>query len=129
MLGIVRPSDSNWALPLHMVPKAQDGKLRACRDYRALNAMTQPDRYPIHHMLDFLTLHGKTIFSKIDLLRALHLIPLAKDDGLKIFGLFEYRFMNFRLGNEAQTFQRFMDRVMRGLDLLVVYVNDIFVAS
>ncbi|XP_045125773.1 formin-like protein 5 [Portunus trituberculatus] len=45
--GIVRPSDSNWASPLHMVPKAQDGEWRDCGDYRALNAMTHPPSPPV----------------------------------------------------------------------------------
>ena len=85
-------------------------------DYGALNAMTHSDRYPIPHVLDFHTkLHGKTTFSKIELLRAFHQIPVAKDDVPKTtaFGLFEYPFRNFSLCNAAQTFQRLMDRVMR----------------
>ena len=37
--------------------------------------------------------------------------------------------MNFSLCNAAQTFQRFIDRVMKGLDLVVVYIDDIIVAA
>ena len=51
---------SNWASPLHMVPKAQDGEWRACGDYNDLSAMIRLDRYPIPYMLDFhIKLHGK----------------------------------------------------------------------
>lgn len=37
--------------------------------------------------------------------------------------------MSFGLRNAAQTFQRFMDEVLRGLDFVYVYLDDILIAS
>ena len=66
-LGIVRPSSSPWASPLHMVPKA-NGNWRPCSDYRASNKVSDADRFPIPHIQDFNSkLAGCTMFSKIDL--------------------------------------------------------------
>ena len=45
------------------------------------------------------------------------------------FGLFEYIRTPFGLRNAGQTFQRFMDEVVRGLEGVFVYVDDILVAS
>lgn len=131
--GTARPSDSPWASALHLAPK-KDG-WRPCGDYRALNARTLPDRYPIPHIEDYAhRLAGCRVFSKIDLVKAYNQIPVAPEDVPKTaitspMGLIEFPFMNFGLRNAAQTFQRFLDEVLRGVDCCFSYIDDILIFS
>ena len=133
-LGIVQRSDSPWASPLHVVPKA-DGSWRPCGDYRRLNVATKDDRYPLPHIHDCnARLAGMRVFSVVDLVRGFHQIPMAPKDVPKTaiitpFGLFEFLRMPFGLKNAAQAFQRLMDGILRGIDFAFVYLDDILIAS
>ncbi|GFV75378.1 retrovirus-related Pol polyprotein from transposon 17.6 [Trichonephila clavipes] len=71
---------SPWSSPLHVVPKS-DSTVRPVGDYRQLNSVTEFDSYPMPYLNDFAhALHGKKIFSKIDIFKAFHQIPIAECD-------------------------------------------------
>lgn len=133
-MGIVRRSNSPWSSPLHLVPKS-NGEWRPCGDYRRLNNSTVADRYPIPLISDFTSnIAGAKIFSKIDLIRGYHQVPVHHDDIPKTaittpFGMFEYLRMPFGLKNAGATFQRLMHKVLDGLSFVFVYLDDILIFS
>ena len=116
------------------MPK-KDGTWRPYGYYRRLNDRMESDAYPIPHVHDFLAgLAGKSIFSKIDLVKGYHQIPMSAEDVQKTaiatpFGLFEFMRMPFGLKTAAQTFQHLMDSVTAQLNRVFVYLDDVLVAS
>ncbi len=97
--------------------------------------MTTQDKYPLPNMQDLSNgLDGCSVFSKIDLVKGYHQIPVAVSDIPKmaiimLFGLFEYLFMPFGLSNAAQTYQRMMDCTTEGLEDVFAYIDDSRVGS
>ncbi|GFW72704.1 retrovirus-related Pol polyprotein from transposon opus [Trichonephila clavipes] len=132
--GIIRPFKSPWSSPLHVVPKS-DSTVRPVGNYRQLNSVTEFDSYPMPYLNDFAhALHGKRIFSKIDIFKAFHQIPIAEYDIPKTavttpWGLYEYTHLCFGLVNAPQTFMRFMHEVLRVLPFCFVYLDDILCYS
>jgi hypothetical protein len=132
--GIIRRSSSNWSAPLHMVMKP-DGTWRPCGNYRRLNLATTPDSYPLQNIQDLSSrLHGCSIFSKLDLRKGYYQIPVQEGDIHKTavitpFGLWKFLRMPFGLCNAGQSFQRFMDEVLSGLDFAFCYLDDILIGS
>ena len=132
--GIIRGSNSPWSSPLHMVKK-KDGGWRPCGDYRRLNTVTIPDRYPLPNIADFSSrIAGSTVFSKLDLQKGYYQVPMAEEDICKTaiitpFGMFEFLRLPFGLRNAGNTFQRMMDSILGDLPYCFTYVDDILIFS
>ena len=109
--GCVEDSVSAWASPVVLVPKP-DKTNRFCVDFRALNAHTVRDVYPLPRITD--TLHllgGKRYFTSLDLLSGFFQIPLSEEAKLKTAfitpsGLYQFRVLAMGLANAPATFQR-----------------------
>ena len=92
-LWIIQHSSNQWMAPLHISLKPGDG-CGPCGDFRCLNGGIKADCYLVAHIQEFASqLSGKTIFSKIYLIKGYHQILVhAMDIPLTVvitpFGLF-----------------------------------------
>jgi transposase InsO family protein len=134
--GFIRPSSSSAAAPVLLVRKPGGG-LRVCVDYRALNAITIKNRYPIPQMRETLNRLCKAkIFSKFDVVAAFNRLRIQEgQEWLTAFntryGQYEYLVMPFGLCNAPGTFQSYINNSVREyLDVFcTAYLDDILVFS
>ena len=132
--GFVEPSKSPWASPCLLVPK-EDGSTRMCTDYRKVNSKTIKDSYPLPRLDDIIDSIGEARFvTKLDLMKGYYQIELT--DRAKIisafitpFGLFQYKVMPFGMTNAPSTFQRLINEIIRDLEGVYAYLDDIIIIS
>ena len=80
------------------------------------------------------SLHGRKIFSLIDLKNTFHQIPMhpnsvAKTCTVTPFGSFVWDYLPFGLRNSAQCFQRHINHITSDLNFVFVYLDDMQVFS
>jgi hypothetical protein len=133
--GCIRQSKSPLGAPVFFIKK-KDGKLRFVQDYRALNAITRKNRYPLSLIDDLIhTLKDARYFTKLDVRWGYNNVRIREGDEWKAAfrtnrGLFEPLVMYFGLTHSPATFQTMMNEIFQDLiteGIVSMYVNDILI--
>ena len=131
---VIEESNSPWVSPAVMVKK-KDGTIRFCVDFRKLNAVTIKDSFPLPRIDNILDcLKGNSWFCTIDLKSGYWQVSLDPKDREKTAfsvgnGLWQFTVMPFGLCNAPATFERLMEKVLKGLisKVCFVYLDDVIV--
>ena len=114
--------------------KDKDGSTGFCFDYRRLNQATKVDAYPLPHIEASLNTLGGARSGSLDLVSGYWQVEMDAADREKTAfvtqgGLYEFKVMPFGLVNAPATFERLMERVLRGIAWTecLVYLDDILV--
>ena len=108
-------------------------KVRLCIDYRKLNAVTKPDRFPLPNLNDAVfSLHGMKYFTCLDLASGFYHFKIHQDS--REFTAFstsrahwQFKSLSFGLKNTPAAFQREMQSILGDFPWrqVICYIDDI----
>lgn len=136
--GRIRPSESSFASPAFLIPKADPTALpRWVNDYRQLNANTVTDSHPLPRVDDILNDCAKgRVWSTIDMTNAFFQTRMHPDDAHLTavntpLGLYEWLVMPMGLKNSPSIHQRRVTAALRHLigKICQIFLDDIVVWS
>jgi hypothetical protein len=119
-----------------LLHQEESGKLRFVQDYRALNAITRKNHYPLPLINDLIhRLKDAHYFTKLDIRWGYNNVRIREGDKWKAAfrtngGLFEPLVMYFGLTNSPATFQTMMNEIFQDLiteGVVSVYLDDILI--
>lgn len=115
----------------------KDDRLRMVLDYRALNAVTVKNRYPLPRIDDLPDqLQGDSVFSYADMASGYYQIRIQESDVQKTafnthLGLYEWKVLPMGLANSPSIFKATMNRIFGDMigKCLLVYLDDMLIYS
>ena len=134
--GVFVPTDSTtWGTPLVPVEKS-DGSIRLCADYKVtINKALRPhpQQIPLVNQLA-MNLQGCEVFAELDLAQAYLQLPVTDRAAeaqtvVTHRGAFRVTRLQFGVSTAPGEFQSRMEKLMYGLQGVVVYFDNIFVGA
>ncbi len=135
-LGVVRRSNSPYNSPIFCVPKKQGQGLRIVQDFQQLNQHSHTDKYSMKEISECLGDIGRansSIFSMLDLTSGFWQMKLEPDlQPLTAFtipnrGQFHWITSPMGLLGCPASFQRLMEQVLRGLQNILIYIDNLLI--
>ena len=135
-LGIIEPSISPWASPIHIV-KRPGKPNRLVGDYSRLNDLVEGNCYPLPRAESLFNLLGKArFFSKLDLKLGFNQVPLTEESKKKTCLVSEkfaiqYKVMPFGIKTAPSVFQEAMVITLGPLlnKCVIVFIDDVLIYS
>jgi hypothetical protein len=135
-LGVVRQSASSYNSPIFCVPKKQGQGLRIVQDFRLLNQHSHIDKYSMKEISECIGDIGRansSIFTTLDLTSGFWQMKLdPESQPLTAFtipnrGQFHWITSPMGLLGCPASFQRLMEQVLRGLNHILIYIDDVLI--